>query len=452
MEIKRKIYDKLLDWKKSANGTKALLIEGARRIGKSTVAEEFGKNEYKSYILIDFNKAGKKIRDLFDDVANMDVFFQSLSLEYNTRLYKRESLIIFDEIQKFPRARQMIKYLVADERFDYLETGSLISIKENVENITVPSEERKLRMYPLDFEEFSSYLGEELLLEYVAECYEKEVPLERTFHERAMRLFKEYMLVGGMPQAVLAYKKNGRDFEAADREKRDILDLYRDDIRKAAHRYNSKVSAIFENIPAYLSAHEKKVTLGSIDSGATFDKYDEPLFWLDDSMICNLCYKCNDPNVGFALNKNESFVKCYLGDTGLLVSLTFSENELSDNRLYKQIIDGNLSVNQGMFYENAIAQMIAAKGKRPYYYTRYSEEKHRNDVEIDFLLSNESKTKFRIMPIEVKSSKNYSTTSLGRFEEMYKDRISRSYVIHPKNYIRSNNTIKLPPYMFFAIV
>ena len=450
MEIQRKIYDKLREWKKTTNGKKALLIEGARRIGKSTVAEEFGKKEYKSYILIDFNKTPKKVRDLFDDFTNPDVFFQSLSLEYNTRLYRRESLFIFDEIQKFPKAREMIKYLVADGRYDYLETGSLISIKENVEGITLPSEERKLRMYPLDFEEFASFLGEDLLLEYIADCYTKKVPLERTLHNKAMRLFKEYMLVGGMPQAVKAYIHGDRDFALADIEKRDILNLYRDDIRKAARKYSSRVSAIFENVPAYLSTHEKKVTLSNIEKGATFDKYGDPFFWLDDSMICNLCYRCNDPDVGLALNKNNSYVKCYLGDTGLLVSLAFSENELADTNLYKQIMDGNLSVNQGMLYENAIAQIIAAKGKKLFFYTRYNEEKHRNDIEIDFLLSNESKTKFRIIPIEVKSSKNYSTVSLDKFDNLFSRRISESIIIHPKNLVQMDNMIKIPPYMAFA--
>ena len=450
MEIKRKIYQNLCEWKKSANGTKALMIEGARRIGKSTVAEEFGRKEYKSYILIDFNNASKKVKNMFDELTNLDIFFQSLSLEYNTRLYKRESLIIFDEIQKFPKAREAIKYLVADGRYDYLETGSLISIRENVENITIPSEERKIRMYPLSFEEFAAYLDEEILLEYIAECFEKKEPLERSMHNKAMRLFKEYILVGGMPQAVLAYKNGGRDFAAADTEKRDILALYRDDIKKAARRYNSKVSAIFENIPAYLSTHKKKIVLREIDSNSSFDKYDEPLFWLDDSMICNLCYKCNDPNVGFALNKNESAVKCYLGDTGLLVSLAFSENELAENNLYKQIMDGKLSINQGMIYENAIAQMITAKGKKLYFYTKYNETKHRNDIEIDFMLSNDSKTKFRIIPIEVKSSKNYSTISLHEFNKIYRQRISESFVIHPKNFSADEGIIKIPPYMFFA--
>lgn len=450
MEIKRKIYSDLLNWKKTVNGKKALLIEGARRIGKSTVAEEFGKNEYRSYILIDFNKASRRTREAFDDLSDLDIFFQTLSLEYNKRLYPRDSLIIFDEIQKFPKAREAVKYLVADGRYDFLETGSLISIRENVESITIPSEERKLRMYPLDFEEFASYMGEDLLLEYIASCYQKKEPLERSLHVKAMRLFKEYILVGGMPQAVLAYKNGHRDFAAADVEKRDILELYRDDIKKAARRYNSKVSAVFENVPAYLSTHEKKVVLSTIDTAATFDKYDEPLFWLDDSMICSLCYKCSDPNVGFALNKVDSAVKCYLGDTGLLVSLAFSENELADNELYKQIMDGKLSVNQGMIYENAIAQMITAKGKKLYFYTEYSEAKHRNEIEIDFMLSNESKTNLKIFPIEVKSSQNYSATSLNRFKEKYGRRIGRAVIIHPKNYVETEDVTKIPPYMFFA--
>ena len=452
MKIKRKIYEKLIEWKNSSNGTKALLIEGARRIGKSTIAEELGKNEYKSYIMIDFNKASKKILESFDDLGNLDVFFQTLSLEYNKRLYKRESLIIFDEIQKFPKAREAIKYLVADGRYDFIETGSLISIRENVEAITIPSEERKLKMYPVDFEEFAMYLGEELLVEYIKKCYEEKVPLERKMHEKAMHLFKEYMLVGGMPQAVVAFAENGRDFVLADVEKRDILNLYRDDIKKAAKRYNSKVSALFENIPAYLSTHEKKIVLSEIDQGATFDRYDDPLFWLDDSMICNLCYKCNDHNVGFALNKNESAVKCYMGDTGLLVSLAFNENEIINQQLYKLIMDDKLSLNEGMIYENAISQMIASKGKKLYFYTRYSEEKHRNDIEIDFLLSNESKMNFKVFPVEVKSSKNYTATSLNRFKESFNARIDMSYIVHPKNLMIDNEIIKIPPYMFSVII
>ena len=446
--IKRKIYDKILDWKESAKGTKALLVEGARRIGKSTVVEEIGKKEYKSYILIDFNMASKKIFNLFDNLNEMDVFFQTLSLEYNTRLYNRDSLIIFDEIQKFPKAREAIKYLVADGRYDYIETGSLISIKENVEGITIPSEERKLKMYPLDFEEYMVYMGEELLVEYIQECYQKRVPLEQSQHKKAMHLFKEYILVGGMPQSVVAFKSNARNFFAADIEKRDILNLYRDDIRKAARRYNSKVSAIFENIPGYLSTHEKKIVLNEIEPGATFDRYDEPLFWLDDSMICNLCYKCNDPNVGLALNKNESAVKCYMGDTGILVSLAFAENEITEQKVYKNIMDGKLSLNKGMLYENVIAQMIVAKGKKLYFYTRYSDEKHRNDIEIDYLLSNDSSTNYRINPIEVKSSKNYSTVSIGKFMDVFKRKVENPMIVHPKNLVEVEGVLRIPAYMF----
>ncbi|MCR5769147.1 MAG: AAA family ATPase [Lachnospiraceae bacterium] len=449
MEINRKTYKKLLEWKKTSAGEKALLIEGARRVGKSTVVKEFGENEYKSYILIDFNKAGKNILNAFDDLNNLDIFFQTLMLEYNTRLYNRESLIIFDEIQKFPKAREAIKYLVADGRYDYIETGSLISIKENVENITIPSEEKKLKMYPVDFEEFMDYMNEGILMEYIADCYDRHQTLDQKQHVKAMHLFKEYLLVGGMPRALVKFASNGRDFAAADEEKRDILDLYRDDIKKAARRYHSRVSAIFENIPAYLSTHEKKIVLSEIEQNGVFSKYDDPLFWLEDSMICNLCYKCNDPNVGLALNKNESAVKCYMGDTGLLVSLAFGENEISDQNLYKQIMDEKLSLNEGMLYENAIAQMITAIGKKLFFYTRYNDEKHRNDIEIDFLISNDSKTRYRVLPIEIKSSKNYSTTSLGRFKEIFGKKIEKQMIIHPKNYSFTDGIEKIPPYMLW---
>ena len=452
MEIKRNIYDRISEWKNETKGTKALLIEGARRIGKSTVVEEFAQNEYKSYILIDFNKAKKKIKDAFESLEDMDIFFQILTLEYNTRLYPRESLIIFDEIQKYPKAREAIKYLVADGRYDYIETGSLISIKENVENITIPSEERKMQMYPVCFEEFMIYMEEEILLDYIRECFEKRQPLDRQMHIKAMRLLMEYMLVGGMPQAIVAYKKNGRDFYAADVEKRDILALYKDDIKKSAKKYKSKVSAIFDNIPGFLSSHEKRIVLREVDSNnGTFDRYDEPLFWLGDSMICNLCYKCNDPDVGLALTKNESYVKCYMGDTGLLVSHAFSENEIMDEQLYKQIMDGKLSLNRGMLYENLIAQMITVSGRKLFFYTRYNNEKHRNDIEIDFIISNGSKTKFKISPIEVKSSKNYTTSSLGKFNEIFRKRIDKQIIVHPKGYSEVDGVIKIPPYMMHLI-
>lgn len=450
MEIERKIYSKLLTWKEKSNGTKALLIEGARRIGKSTIAEEFGKNEYKSYVLIDFNNASNNIIDAFDHLDDLDLFFQIIHLEMGVRLYKRESLIIFDEVQRFPKARQAIKYLVADGRYDFVETGSLISIKENVDDITIPSEEKKINMYPVDFEEFLVYMGEEVLLNYINDCYKSKTPLMDSMHKKAMYLFKEYMLVGGMPQVLIAYKKNNKDFYLADEEKRYILELYKDDIKKSSKKYNLKIASIFENIPGFLSTHEKKVNLKGIDSRPVYDRFDEALFWLQDSMICNLCYKCNDPNIGFTLDRNDSYVKCYMGDTGLLVSMAFSENELKDASLYKQIMNDKLSINKGMLYENVIAQMLTSMNKKLFFYSRYSLEKHRNDIEIDFLLSNESPINLKIEPIEVKSSKNYTATSLHKFKDVYKKRIDSSFIIHPKQFAIKDGIICIPPYMMYA--
>ena len=447
MEFKRKVYDKLIKWKKRSGGRTSVLIEGARRVGKSTVAESFARNEYKSYIIIDFANASKRILDAFEYLYDIDLFYQNLLINFPVRMYPRKSLIIFGEVQRFPKARESTKYLVKDGRYDIISTGSLISIKENVENIVIPSEEEKIRMYPMDFEEFIWAEGAENLWNHIIDCYQKRTAPDRAVHEMAMRIFREYMLVGGMPQAVDAFFSNHRDFNAADIEKRNILNLYRDDIRKTAKKYSSKVSAVFEHIPAVLSKHEKRIVISEIDDNGRFSKYDEPLFWLEDSMICNLCYLCNDPSVGFALNIDESRVKAYLCDTGLLVSLAFSENELSDNTLYNAIMNGKLSLNEGMLYENVIAQMITAKGRKLYYYTHYSTEKKRNDIEIDFLLSNESKLNFKIYPVEVKSSKNYTATSLDAFKNRFKIRIAKSIIIHPKNCSFSDEMDKYPPYM-----
>ncbi len=448
-EFYRKAYDKLRHWKDSSNGHSALLIEGARRVGKTTLAIKFGKENYDSYIAIDFANAPKTVLDNFrDNLNDLDTFFQILSLEYNTHLFKRRSLIIFDEIQKFPRAREAIKYLVADGRYDYIETGSLISIKENVKDIVIPSEEDRISMYPLDFEEFLLAEGEEILLEYIRECYRDRKPLENAFHKKASRCLREYMLVGGMPQSVAAYISGNKDFYAADIEKRRILSLYRDDIRKAAARYNSRVSRLFENIPGFLSTHEKRVMLGKLGNSSS---YDEPLFWLGDSMICNICYRCNDPNAGFALNEDETFIKCYMGDTGLLVSHAFSENEISSTELYKEIMNGRLSLNEGMLHENLIAQMLTAKGKSLYFYTHYSAEKHRNDIEIDFLISSESKTNMKVYPIEVKSSMNFTTVSYDAFKARFGKRIAESYVISPKPFSITEKGYNIPSYMVFCL-
>ena len=452
MILKRKIYKKLLEWKNECQGKKALLIEGARRIGKSTICEEFGKNEYESYLLIDFAKKDKEVERYFEQYLNdLDTFFMLLQTHFGTKLTERNSLIIFDEVQMFPQARAAIKYLVADGRYDYIETGSLISIRENVKNIVIPSEERNINMYPLDFEEFAIALEEDLLVEYIKKCFEKREPLERSMHNQAMLLFHQYMLVGGMPMPVVAFIESKKDFTEADKEKRDILKLYREDIMKIDMRYRSKVLAIYDQIPGFLSQHEKRVVFKKLQDGSYADQYEETFFWLSDSMISNECFLCNDPNVGLSLNETRSYVKCYMGDTGLLVSHAFDENELLEDEVYKQILAGKLQINEGMLYENAIAQMLVSNGHKLYFYTHYNENKHRNDMEIDFIISNNSRLKYKMFPSEVKSGKQYKTTSLNNFREKYKERIGESYIIHPRNLIVKDGIICIPPYMTMNI-
>lgn len=453
MLFKRKIYSKMLEWKNEVAGRKALLVEGARRIGKSTIVEQFAKNEYKSYILIDFARAPESIQSYFLlHMNDLDTFYMLLSVQYGVSLYERESVIIFDEIQLFPKAREAVKYLVADGRYDFIETGSLISIKENVKDIVIPSEERHLRMFPLDFEEFCWALDEAPLVEYIRGCFNKKAPLERSVHEKAMLIFKQYMLVGGMPMSVVAFLDGHKDFGKADLEKRDILSLYRSDIMKIRAQYRAKVLAIFDQIPGLLSRHEKRVVFNRVIEGSTAEQYEETFFWLSDSMIANECRKTNDPNVGLSLNESDSYIKCYLGDTGLLVSHAFDENELLEDEVYKQILSGNLGLNEGMLYENVIAQMLTANGHRLFFYTHYNAEKRRNDIEIDFILSNNSKTKYKMYPIEVKSGTHYSIKSMLRFREKYKDRIGGCYIIHPKNLsLRDDGILCIPPYMTICL-
>ena len=345
MMLKRKIYNRLLEWKEECSGSRAILIEGARRIGKSTICEEFGKNEYESYIQIDFAKKDKTVEGYFEKyLSDPDTFFMMLGTYFRTRLVPRRSLIIFDEVQVFPRAREAIKYLVADGRFDYIETGSLISIKENVKDIVLPSEERSIKMYPLDFEEFAWAFGEDMLIDYIRRCFEKREPLERGLHNQAMMLFKQYLLVGGMPKPVESFVSGGKDFDAADREKRDILALYRNDIMKINAKYRSKVLSVFDSIPGLLSRHEKRVVFKDIQAGSYADQYEETFFWLSDSMISNECFLCSDPDEGLSVNEVRTYIKCYLGDTGLLVSHAFDENELLEADVYRQILNDKLSL------------------------------------------------------------------------------------------------------------
>ena len=452
MILKRKIYNKLLDWKNGCRGTKAIMVEGARRIGKSTIVEEFAKQEYESYILIDFAKKDKVVEEYFNQYLNkLDDLFMLLSAYYGVNLVTRKSVLIFDEVQMFPQARAAIKYLVADGRYDYIETGSLISIKENVKDIVIPSEERSITMYPLDFEEFAWALGEEQLLNYIKSCFEKRESLERGMHNKAMMLFKQYILVGGMPKPVIIYIENKKNFSLVDTEKRDILKLYRNDIMKIKSQYRGKVLAIFDQIPRLLSQHEKRVVFKNIQEGSYADQYSETFFWLSDSMISNECFLCNDPNVGLSINEQRTYVKCYLGDTGLLLSHAFDENELLESEVYAQILNDKLSINEGMLYENVIAQMLVANGYKLYFYTHYSREKHRNDIEVDFIISNNSKLKYKMYPIEVKSGKKYTTASLDRFNEKYKSRIGESYIIHPRNLVMKDRIVCIPAYMTFCL-
>lgn len=452
MVFKRKIYDKLLDWKAHNSKEKALLIEGARRIGKSTIVEELGKNEYKSYLLIDFNDAGDIVKAAFERYLNdLDSFFMILQTEYNVTLYPGESLVIFDEVQQFPKARQSIKKLVKDGRYDYIETGSLISIKENVSGISIPSEERTIQMYPMDFEEFCLALGEDKILEYIRTCFKKSVPLEEELHHKAMLLFKQYMLVGGMPKSVSKYLENNRTFIEPDAEKRDILSLYKNDINKADAKYRSKINSVFDQIPAFLSQHEKRVRLSNIEEKSSYPAYEDTFGWLKESMIVNECFNCNDPNVGLSINEDRTSIKCYMGDTGLLISHAFTPVEIAEGELYKQVLHDNLSINEGMLFENVIAQCLTANGYKLFFYTSYNEEKHRNDIEIDFIISNGSKTKPKIFPIEVKSGKKYTTTSLDRFIAKFGNRIGGAYVIHTKNLNVKGNVVCIPCYMTMCL-
>jgi predicted AAA+ superfamily ATPase len=453
MVFQRKIYSKLLDWKTRSSKEKALLIEGARRVGKSTIVEEFGKNEYKSYLLIDFNDASDVVKNAFEMYLNdLDTFFMILQAEYNVTLYPGESLVIFDEVQQFPRARQSVKKLVKDGRYDYIETGSLISIKENVTGISIPSEERSVKMYPMDFEEFCVAIGETKILEYIRSCFEKLVPLEEALHHKAMLLFKQYILVGGMPKSVSKFLENNRTFVEPDTEKRDILALYRNDINKADVKYRSKIASVFEQIPAFLSQHEKRVRLSNIEEKSTYPAYEDTFEWLKESMTVNECFNCNDPHVGLSLNEDRTYIKCYMGDTGLLISHAFTPSEIADGELYKQILHDNLSINEGMIFENVIAQCLTANGYKLFFYTKYNEEKHRNDIEIDFIISNGSKTKPKIYPIEVKSGKRYTTASLDKFLEVFGNRVGRAYIIHTKNLcIRNNKVVCIPCYMTMCL-
>lgn len=445
--MKRKIYDKLLDWKQSGGRT-ALLIDGARRVGKSYIVGEFAKTEYKSHILIDFNKAGDEVLDLFKNQLNdLDTLFMYLSAYYNVRLFERESLIIFDEVQLFPRARAAIKYLVQDGRFDYIETGSIVSIKKNVAGIVIPSEERHIKMYPMDFEEFLWAVGNETLMPVIHRHFTEMKPLGQAMHRKAMDLFRQYLIVGGMPQAIAEYLET-RDFDKVDQIKRDILTLYRADITKHAVGYEMKVAGIFDEIPAQLAKHEKKFKLSAIKKDARFRDYEDALFWLEDAMIINTCYSSAEPNIGLKLNMDRLTLKCYMADTGLLISHAFDEKGIVSEEIYKKLLFDKLEVNKGMIIENIVAQMLTCSGNKLYFYSNPSRSDRSSRMEIDFLIAKGNvSSRHNISPVEVKSGKNYTMTSIRKFMQKYHAQSHTPYVLHTSDLKTEDGIVYLPVYM-----
>lgn len=446
--MKRKIYTTLLDWKERRAGKTALLIDGARRVGKSYIVEAFAKKEYKSYILIDFFTASQDVKDLFENyLHDLDTFFLFLSNYYQVKLYPRETLIIFDEVQEFPRARGAIKYLVADGRYDYIETGSLMSIKKNVQDALIPSEEHHVNLYPMDFEEFLWALGDDMLMPFIKERFEKKQPLGPALHRKAMDLFRQYLIVGGMPQAVKEFVES-RDFDEVDRVKRDILTLYRADMMKHAQGYEIKVARVFDEIPAQLQKHERKFKLADLEKNARMRDYEDALFWLDDAMIVNTCYNSTAPNIGLKLNMDRLTLKCYMADTGLLISHAFDENGIVSEEIYKKILFDKLEVNMGMIVENMVAQMLVASGHKLYFYSNPSREDKNARMEIDFLIAKDKiSNRHNISPIEVKSSTRYTLTSLRKFVTKYKEQTHIPYVIHPNDFKEEDGIVYLPLYM-----
>lgn len=452
--MKRKIYQTLLKWKKERKGEVALLIEGARRIGKSHIVEEFGRDEYESYILVDFSKVSPQVMESFDlYLDDLDTLFQNLELYFRCKLFPRQSrgeearsLIIFDEVQFCPRARSGIKHFVKDNRFDYIETGSLVSIKKNVKDIMIPSEEHPVQMYPMDFEEFLWAMGDEMIMPYIRSQFEKKKPMG-AFHRRAMDYFRRYMIVGGMPQAVKKYIET-RDFVKVDEVKRDILALYRNDIKKYADNQKTNVSAIFEEIPGQLQKHEKTFRLSALREDARMRDYSQAFFWLSDAKVINCCYNSTEPSIGLKLNEYRTTLKCYLNDTGLLISHAFDERGIVTEDLYRKLMFDKLEVNQGMLVENIVSQMLKASGHNLFFFSNSSRASAEDRMEIDFLIAKQTTTsRHNISPIEVKSGARYALTSLTKCMTKYAKDLSTPYVLHDKDLKIEDGIVFLPLYM-----
>ena len=435
--FKRKLYNRLLEWKHIQDGKTAIMVEGARRVGKSTLVEQFAKNEYESYILIDFNEASEEVKSLFDNLMNKDFIFLQLQSIYNVVLHNRKSVIIFDEVQKCPNARQAIKYLVKDGRYDYIETGSLISIKKNTKNITLPSEEERVTLYPMDFEEFRWALGDEATVPLLRTFYERLLPLDKA-HREKMRDFRLYMLVGGMPQAVEAYLETN-NFSMVDLAKRGIINIYQDDFQKLDP--TGRLETLFMNIPSQLSQTNNRYKPYAVIGDVGENKMMELVKDLEDSKTTLFSYHSNDPNVGMSLTKDISKYKIFCADTGLFVTLAFWDKDYTENVIYQKLLNDKLSTNLGYVYENVIAQMLVASGNKLFYYTWPKDDTH--NYEIDFLLSRGAK----LHPIEVKSSGYNSHKSLDVFCEKYSQIIGLRYLIYTKDLRKDEETLLVPVYL-----
>ena len=441
--FKRKIYDRLLKWKKSSNGTSALLVQGARRIGKSTIVEDFARREYASYILIDFTKCSQEVHNLFNDVSDLNFIFLRLQLIYRVQLVNRKSLIIFDEVQFQPKARQAIKSFVADHRYDYIETGSLISIRKNTQNILIPSEEERINMYPMDYEEFRWALGDTATIPLLHTVWEHPQPLKEA-HRRLMRDFRLYMLIGGMPQAVNAYL-NTNNFEAVDQAKRLILNIYDEDFGKIDP--SGKAARIFAAIPAQLNSNASRYQISSVIAGAKAEDLVELISEMEKSMTVNISHHCDDPNVGMAAYEDLHQYKMFVGDTGLFVTLAFRDKEFTENIIYEKLLSDKLPANLGYLYENIVAQMLVSSGNKLFYHT-WPTESGKHNYEIDFLLSRGAK----ITPVEVKSSTYKTHTSLDEFCKKYSSRITNNrYLIYTKDYARIEAVKYLPAYLAYFL-
>lgn len=437
--FKRKIYERLLQWKRDSNGKTALLVEGARRIGKSTIVEEFARNEYESYILINFTNCQDEVKNLFKDVSDLNYIFLRLQLIYGVHLVERKSLIIFDEVQFQPLARQAIKSLVADYRYDYIETGALISIRKNTENILIPSEEERVSMYPMDYEEFRWALGDTATVQLLRSVWEHLQPLGEA-HRKLMRDFRLYMLVGGMPQAVDAYIQSN-DFQIVDRTKRLILDLYDEDFGKIDP--SGLAARIYASTPAQLSDNSSRYRISKLISKANVEDYLVLLSEMEKSRTVNISHHSDDPNVVLSLTQSNGQFKMYVADTGLFVTLAFKDKAFTENTIYEHLLNDSLSVNLGYVYENVVAQSLVASGQRLFYHT-WPTESGKHSYEVDFLLSKGTK----IVPVEVKSSNYKSHVSLDKFCLKFSSRVSNDrYIIYTKDYFKKNAVKYIPAYL-----